>query len=172
MARYDWASGDPTLKEAIAAGLADAGAGGPVAAAIATAIATEVTNRNTAVASAIATEVTNRNAAIVAAGATATINTQVGNYTLVLTDAGKIILITDASAEGLTVPPNSSVAFPVGTRVKVVQDGAGLVTITAGGGVTLHQVEATLKSLGEYAVIELLKIATDTWVVYGDLAAS
>ena len=43
------------------------------------------------------------------------INAQSGSYTLALTDAGKFVPITNGSANTLTVPPNSSVAFPINT---------------------------------------------------------
>src|SRR5690242_10244351 len=67
------------------------------------------------------------------------INSQTGtSYTLVLTDAGKDVKCTNASDITLTVPPNSSVAFPVGTWLLFSQGGAGTVTATAGFGVTLN----------------------------------
>ena len=45
------------------------------------------------------------------------INTQTGTtYTFVLTDAGKLVTCDNAAAISVTVPPNSSVAFPTGTR--------------------------------------------------------
>jgi len=67
-----------------------------------------------------------------------TINSQAGtSYTLVAADLGKVIQTTSASAVTITVPPNSSVAFAVGTVVEVVRMGTGSVTVAAGGGVTI-----------------------------------
>ena len=46
-------------------------------------------------------------------------NTQTANYTLVLGDAGKSVEMNNASARTITVPPNSSVAFPTGTVIEL-----------------------------------------------------
>lgn len=97
---------------------------------------------------------------------------QTTSYTLVLADAGKVVEISNGSANTLTVPPAASVAFPVGTQITFIQTGAGLCTITAGAAVTINKVAATLKSLGQYSRIELIKRATNTWNCNGDLAAS
>jgi len=99
-------------------------------------------------------------------------NAQTGtSYTLVLTDVAKVISLTNAAAITLTVPPNSSVAFPTGTQLLLYQGGAGQVTITPGSGVTIRSQDAKLKIYGQYGVAGLLKIATDEWVAFGNLAA-
>lgn len=99
-------------------------------------------------------------------------NAQTGTtYTLVLTDAGKVVTMTNASSNTLTVPPNSSVAFPVNTRLDIIQYGAGQTTIAAGAGVTLYSSGSKLKLAGQYSGASLWKKATDTWVVIGDLSA-
>jgi len=99
-------------------------------------------------------------------------NAQTGTtYTLVLTDDGKIVTCDNASSITLTVPPNSSVAFGIGTQVNIMQLGAGQVTIAAGSGVTLRSEGSKLKLKGQYAVATCAKIATDTWVVVGNLSA-
>ena len=92
------------------------------------------------------------------------VNAQTGTtYTLVLTDAGKQVTMTNASASVFTVPPNSSVAFTIGTRVQVVQLGAGAVTLTAGSGVTVSSLSTSL-AMAQYQVATLIKTATDVWV--------
>lgn len=99
-------------------------------------------------------------------------NAQTGTtYTLVLTDAGKMVTMTNASANTLTVPPNSSVAFPVNTRLDIIQYGAGQTTIAAGAGVTIYSSGAKLKLTGQYSGVSLWKKATDTWVLVGDITA-
>ena len=65
-------------------------------------------------------------------------NAQVASYTLVLADKDKLVEVSNASANTLTVPLNSSVAFPVGTQITILQTGAGQTTITATGGVTIN----------------------------------
>ncbi len=100
------------------------------------------------------------------------LNAQTGTtYTAVLADDGKLVTCDNASAIALTIPPNSSVAFGIGTQINIMQLGAGQVTITAGAGVTLRSAGSKLKTNGQYAVSTCCKIATDTWVVIGNLAA-
>ena len=73
-----------------------------------------------------------------------TLNAQTGTtYTLVLTDSGKQVTMSNASASTLTVPPNASVAFAVGVKVQVIQLGAGAVTLTAGAGVTINSLSTS-----------------------------
>lgn len=100
------------------------------------------------------------------------INAQTGTtYTTVLTDDGKLVTCDNASAIALTIPPNSSVAYGIGTQINIMQLGAGQVTITAGAGVTLRSSGSKLKTKDQYAVATCCKIASDTWVVVGNLSA-
>jgi hypothetical protein len=96
------------------------------------------------------------------------INTQTVNYVAVLTDAGKVIEMNLAGANTLTIPPNSSVAFPLQTYINCSQIGAGATTITAGAGVTIRN-RLGLKLGGQYAAAGLYKRGTDEWVASGDL---
>jgi hypothetical protein len=96
------------------------------------------------------------------------LNTQAGAYNLLLTDAGKYIRMTSGSAVDLTVPTNASVAFPVGTVIQVRQAGAGQITFVASGGVTINTAE-TLKLRKTGSTGALIKVATDTWDLTGDL---
>ena len=97
-------------------------------------------------------------------------NAQVASYTLVLADSGKMIEMNNASANTLTIPPNSSVALPVGTTITVLQTGAGQCTLTAGAGVTVNATPG-LKLRAQWASATIIKRATDTWVALGDLAS-
>lgn len=100
------------------------------------------------------------------------INAQTGTtYTTVLADDGKLITCDNGSAIALTIPPNSSVAYGIGTQINIMQLGAGQVTITAGSGVTLRSAGSKLKTDAQYAVATCCKIAADTWVVVGNLKA-
>jgi len=101
-----------------------------------------------------------------------TLNAQTGTtYTLVLTDAQKLVTLSNASAITCTVPPNSSVAFETGDQVNLLQLGAGQVTIAAGSGVTIRSEGSKLKLKGQYATATLVKIASDEWVALGNLVA-
>jgi len=100
------------------------------------------------------------------------LNTQTGtSYTAVLADDGDLITLDNASAITFTIPPNSTVAFGIGTQINVMQLGAGVVTITPGAGVTLRSQGSKLKTSGQFAVATCCKIGTDTWVVIGNLVA-
>jgi len=85
------------------------------------------------------------------------------------TDANNTILCSSASATTITVPTNASQAFPVGSLVEVIQYGAGQVTVAAAGGVTIRQVDSLSKSRVQYSSLSLQKIATDEWILSGDL---
>jgi len=99
------------------------------------------------------------------------INAQTGTtYTAVLTDDGKLVTCDNASAITFTIPTNASVAFGIGTQINIMQLGAGQITI-GGAGVTFRSEGSKLKTKGQYAVATCCKIATDTWVVVGNLSA-
>lgn len=101
-----------------------------------------------------------------------TTNAQTGTtYTLALSDRGKVIELNNASAITLTVPTNASVAFPTGTRIDLIQTGAGQVTISPSGGVTVNAKGAATKITGQWSGATLIKRATDTWVLIGDVSA-
>ena len=97
-------------------------------------------------------------------------NAQTASYTLVLSDADKMVEMNVASANDLTVPLNSSVAYPVGTQINILQTGAGQTTIVATGGVTINATPG-LKLRTQWSSVTLIKRATDTWVAIGDLTA-
>jgi DNA-binding FrmR family transcriptional regulator len=103
-------------------------------------------------------------------GEVAGINAQTVSYTLVIGDKGKVVKVSNASANNLTVPLNSSVAFGVNTVIHLFQEGAGQTTVVATGGVTIRT-PATLLLRGQYSMATLLKIGTDEWVLSGDLEA-
>lgn len=98
------------------------------------------------------------------------INTQTASYTLVLSDNGSYVRMNVAGANTLTVPPNSSVAFPIGTQILFGQPGAGQTTITPGAAVTINAADAALKLRVQYSVGGLVKIDTDAWTAFGDLS--
>lgn len=95
---------------------------------------------------------------------------QTASYTLVLADKTKIVEMSVASANNLTVPPNSSVAFPVGSQINILQTGAGQTTVVAGSGVTVNATPG-LKLRAQWSYATLIKRATDTWVLVGDISA-
>jgi hypothetical protein len=85
--------------------------------------------------------------------------------TLVLSDTAKHLYLTG----NVTVPPNSSVEFDIGTVVTVVSNATALI-IQAGAGVTLKLANSAStgnRSVASNGVATMIKVATDTWYVYG-----
>jgi hypothetical protein len=102
--------------------------------------------------------------------ATLAINAQTGTtYTLVLADAGKLLTHSNAAAITVTVPANSTVAFPIGTQITLIQIGAGKVTVAAGGTAVVNATPS-LGARAQYSAMTLVKTATDQWYLMGDLA--
>jgi hypothetical protein len=97
-------------------------------------------------------------------------NRQTASYTLVLGDADKLVELNNASANNLTVPLNSSVAFATGTQILLAQYGAGQTTIVATSGVTIRSNGAKLKLNAQYSGATLIKIDTNEWYLFGDIA--
>lgn len=97
------------------------------------------------------------------------LNTQIASYPLVLSDAGKIVLMNVAGANDLTVPLNSSVPFDIGTQILIAQYGAGQTTIVATVGVTIRSSGGKLKLNVQYSLATLIKIATNEWMLAGDI---
>ena len=107
----------------------------------------------------------NRNAI---ATATVLINTQTGTtFAPALTDAGRLITLSNASAIAVTIAADATTDFPVGTQLLLMQLGAGQVTVSGAVGVTIVSRSGT-KTAGQYALISLIKVAANQWVVGGD----
>jgi hypothetical protein len=98
-------------------------------------------------------------------------NAQTGtSYTLALSDAGKLVTLSNAAAITLTIPTHASVALPVGTRIDLVQYGAGQVTL-GGSGVIIRSSGSKLKLAGQYSGATLWKRGTNEWVLIGDITS-
>jgi hypothetical protein len=99
------------------------------------------------------------------------INAQTGTtYTFVIGDAGKLVTSSNGSAQTVTVPPNSGVAFVVGTQIIVQNIGSANATLAQGTGVTIQSKDSNKEIDGQYAAATLIKTATDTWSLIGALA--
>jgi hypothetical protein len=102
------------------------------------------------------------------------INAQTGTtYTTVLADNGKLTTLTNASAIAVTIPPNSSVAYPVGAQINMAQLGAGQVTVSGGSGVTVVSTGATAaspKARAQYSTLTAVQTSTDNWLIMGDIS--
>jgi hypothetical protein len=100
-----------------------------------------------------------------------TTNRQTASYTLVLSDADKLVEMNVATANNLTIPLNSSVAFATGTQILLAQYGAGQTTIVPTSGVTVRSNGGKLKLNVQYSGATLIKIGTDEWYLFGDIVA-
>jgi hypothetical protein len=96
-------------------------------------------------------------------------NSNTGSYTISLSDQGKILPFNTTSTGTVTVPLNSSVAFPTGSFVNFIQSGTGPILITGASGVTIQSESNKLKLKAQYAVAGVVKTDVDTWVAFGNL---
>jgi hypothetical protein len=101
-------------------------------------------------------------------------NAQTGTtYTTVLNDTKKMVTLSNASAITVTLPPSSSVAYPVGSKIDFIQKGAGQVTFAQGSGVTIRSVGATAtapKLRVQYSGATAWYEGSDVWYIVGDIA--
>lgn len=95
-----------------------------------------------------------------------------GARTLSATDRGAYVRFTNVTASTLTVPTNATVAFAIGETFNGIQAAAGKITIAASSGVTINApAEYKAGTRAQGAPYCLIKVATDTWDLIGDLEA-
>lgn len=88
--------------------------------------------------------------------------------TLALTDSGKLLIVESATKTVLTIPQNSSVAFPVGTEIEVYREGIGEVAF-AFDGVSASVSEPDRDAQNRFTGLKrwhtalLKKVDADTW---------
>jgi hypothetical protein len=88
-------------------------------------------------------------------------NAQTGTtYTFVAADFTKLVTLSNASPVAVELPLDSSVAWPTGTQLRLLNQGAGLVTVAGAVGVTINGTPLTLT---QYKGANLIKTGTDTW---------
>jgi hypothetical protein len=98
------------------------------------------------------------------------------NHTLVLSDSGKTMLLTPSSTDlVISIPTNALVAFNIGTRIEIIRVGTGTGNVAVGatnsGTTAIRSKDGNLKLSKAYSGATLIKIATDEWVLIGDLKA-
>jgi len=100
------------------------------------------------------------------------LNGQTGTtYTLVEGDAGQLVTLTNAAAITLTVPTNATVPFAIGTQITIAQGGAGTVTVAGAATVTVNSADGDLKLRTQWSAATLIKLATNSWILIGDIKA-
>ena len=105
-------------------------------------------------------------------------NNQVGTtYTTTLNDStfsnnpGEVLTFNNAATQTVTIPPNSSVACPIGATIQAVQLGVGKVTFIGGSGVTINSAGGLKSIATQYGAVTLMQTAIDVWVLIGTLIA-
>ena len=93
--------------------------------------------------------------------------------TLAASDAGKTIVFTSASATTVTI--NASTDIPAGQRVDIVQDGAGVVTVTADTATVAGAATSTTTgsfTIGDqYQAATILSLGSDSYRIIGNITA-
>jgi hypothetical protein len=102
-------------------------------------------------------------------GFDATLNDQTGTaYTILASDAGKVITCNNGSAVTVTVPASLGAGF----TCSVVQKGAGQVTFdNDSGATTINNRQSHTKIAGQHGVVTLISTASDVFVLAGDTAS-
>jgi len=96
------------------------------------------------------------------------VNAQTGTtYAPVLSDEGKLVTLSNASSITVTMPQDSTTAFPVGATIDFVGIGAGLVTFSAGTGATVNPTSVTR---AQWSAVTAIKRAANTWLIVGDIS--
>lgn len=94
------------------------------------------------------------------------IDTKTENYSLVLGDIGKLLLMNSSSAREFTLPTNASVAWPVNAGLDFGRIGTGAVTVKGAPGVTVNGVSGgTVTISDQYGGATAIKTATNTWFI-------
>ena len=88
-------------------------------------------------------------------------NVQTVSYTPALSDQGFVVAMNNSSPATVTIPPDSSVLFPIGSILYICRIGAGTVTLAAGAGVSLSKTGTFAPS----EQITIRKRAANTWII-------
>jgi hypothetical protein len=102
------------------------------------------------------------------------VNPQTGTtFTPALTDNGKLVTLSNTSSIAVTIPPFSSVAYPVGAQLNFVGINTGTVTFGQGSGVTIVSTGATASApalRARYSSATAICISQDNWLIAGDIS--
>jgi len=98
-------------------------------------------------------------------------NAQTGTtYTLISSDADKLVTTSNASAVTVTIPPS---VFSAGQQINLQSIGVGLTTFAAGAGVTITSTGASAAApvlRARYSACTIICTASNTFTVIGDLS--
>jgi hypothetical protein len=96
-------------------------------------------------------------------------NAQTGGYSLVLADRGKMIYYTGAGGVTLTIPANASVAFPIGTIIRIINNSGGnlSIAITTDTLNWLPSFTAGTRTLASRGFCNIEKVTATSWIITG-----
>jgi hypothetical protein len=98
------------------------------------------------------------------------VNETTGTRLLSLDDNGKMIVVNFNSTNGIRVPLNSAVAFPIGAQIHVTNINAtGTVTIIPEDPAVIIGATPGTRLRTRYSTASIIKIATNSWILVGDL---
>lgn len=98
------------------------------------------------------------------------INAIVSNsYTVGLSDNGQLTTLDNAAAIGVTIPLNATTAFPLGAQLNFAQIGDGTVTFIPATNAVIIGATPGFRLRTKWSTATLTKIATNTWILVGDL---
>jgi hypothetical protein len=92
------------------------------------------------------------------------------NVTTALTDAGKHYYSVSASNLALTIANNTSVSWPVGTAISIVNRGTANITIAPGSGVSLYLAgnsTSANRTVTTYGMATVMNVAANIWMING-----
>ena len=90
---------------------------------------------------------------------------------IILADKNGVVITTAATSTAVRIPTNAGAAFPIGTKITIIQEGSGTVTVVGTLGVTLQSSQGHDRLSHQYSVATVVKTAIDTWYLYGDIKA-
>lgn len=95
------------------------------------------------------------------------------SHTPEVAEAGYYFRCTNAGGCTITIPQNTSEPFQIGSMLTYEQGNTGGLTFDGDVGVTINVAAAFMAStVDQYAVVQLIKVGTDTWTIYGNLEAA
>jgi len=97
-------------------------------------------------------------------------NAQTAAYTLVASDASKLVTVSDTVSRTVTIPPS---VFSAGQIINVQRIGTGAVPFAAGAGVTITSTGATSAAptlRAQFSAASIVCTASNVFTVIGDIA--
>jgi hypothetical protein len=96
------------------------------------------------------------------------VSDSLGSVILSLNNTRRVLRVPGSGTYTITVPPQSDVAWPNGSYVRILRNGTGTVTIVPGTGVTINNQHGSLAIARQYGHVDLVRISSNQWILIGD----